>query len=132
MRHHGVQGVNEAWRRLFGQGVVTEPTLVNPHLIRYSQSSAGHSFTDQRPLSQLVLELGQDCNKIFDVPVIRVYGRDGRIFTLDHRRLWAFREANRPIRAISASPEELLRELWKHTTKNEGESIVIRGARGGK
>jgi hypothetical protein len=62
-----------------------------------------------------------------DVPAIRVVERDGDLFTLDNRRLEAFRRAGVPIRYRYATPEEAANEAFKFTTRNGGQSVRVRG-----
>ena len=56
----------------------------------------------------------------------RLVEKDGRIFTLDNRRLKAFQEAGIPIRyeKLDSIPKK---EIFKFTTKNQGVDIEIRG-----
>jgi hypothetical protein len=60
-------------------------------------------------------------------PPIRVFERNGEIFTLDNRRLFVFQRAGTPVRAVQATERELSAEAWKFTTKDEGRSIRVRG-----
>ncbi|WP_420724824.1 hypothetical protein [Hwanghaeella sp. LZ110] len=68
--------------------------------------------------------------KADDIPPIRIYERDGKISTLDHRRLIAAREAGTDIRYRKATPEEIRNGLRrKKTTLSDGESIAIKKPR---
>lgn len=60
------------------------------------------------------------------IPAIRIFEKDGKIFTLDNHRLKTFQEAGIPIRfeKMDAVPKN---ELFKFTTKNEGIDIEIKG-----
>lgn len=62
-----------------------------------------------------------------NIPAIRVVEREGILFTLDNRRLEAFRRARVVIPTRMATSEEIMREAWKFTTQNAGVSIKIRG-----
>lgn len=54
--------------------------------------------------------------------------RNGKIYTLDNRRLYCFKEAGlESIPVIFASLEEELKEAFKFSTKNDGISIQVRG-----
>jgi hypothetical protein len=55
-----------------------------------------------------------------------VFEKDGKIFTLDNRRLKAFQEAGIPIRTIKATPKEIANESWKMTTKTDGLTTKVR------
>lgn len=62
------------------------------------------------------------------VPAIRIVEKDGKIFTLDNRRLKAFQDAGVPINFQKVDFDNLpKKELDKFTTQNEGISIRIRG-----
>ena len=65
--------------------------------------------------------------KADQVPAIRLVDKDGVLFTLDNRRLEAFRRAEMNVPYRMATPEEAASEAWKFTTRNEGTSIRIRG-----
>jgi hypothetical protein len=58
---------------------------------------------------------------------IRVVERKGQLFTLDNRRLEAFRRARIPIRYQYATAKEAASEGWKFTSRNGGTSIRVRG-----
>jgi hypothetical protein len=63
-----------------------------------------------------------------DIPPIRVFRHtDGNIYSLDNRRLYAFKKAGIDPPQVWA-PEDLVKEQikWKMTTKNNGKSIRIR------
>jgi hypothetical protein len=64
----------------------------------------------------------------YDVPAIRILERDGKLFTLDNRRLEAFRRAGIDVPVRKASPQEIVDEAWKFTTDNDGVSVRIREA----
>ena len=70
---------------------------------------------------------------ICDIPTIRVVLKDGNYFTVDNRRLWAFREMER-LGKCREIPVRVIRELRgdKLTTKNGGISVVVRGDPGGR
>lgn len=63
-----------------------------------------------------------------DLPNIRVWKDDaGKIWTLDHRRLGAFKKAGLDEIPIQlATPEEVASQMWKMTTKNGGTSIKLK------
>ena len=62
-----------------------------------------------------------------DLPAIRTFERDGKIFSLDNRRLKAFQEAGVPIRTKPTTVDEIANEAFTFTSKSEGASIRIRG-----
>jgi len=60
-----------------------------------------------------------------DIPAIRVVEKDGLIYTLDNRRLYAFQKAGIPIKyqKLDAIPKN---QQFKFTTTNQGASIEVR------
>jgi hypothetical protein len=102
--------------------------LQNPWSIRFSQASIKATFQDGTSIDDLAAELRSGHIHPHDVPAIRVFERDGKLFTLDNRRLEAFRRAGVDVPMRMASLQEIADEAWKFTTPNEGVSIRIRGA----
>ena len=102
---------------------------VDPNTVRFSQDSIKPTFKDGRTIDDLAAGLRSGEVKPGDVPPVRVVNRDGELFTLDNRRLEAFRRADVPIPYRDATPAEAAREAYKFTTKNDGQSIRIRGER---
>lgn len=100
---------------------------INPKVVRFSQDSVGSGFRDGGSIDELVAGLRSGDIRPGDVPPIRVLRRDGDLYTLDNRRLEAFRQADKHIRFRVATPEEVARESYKFTTKDRGQSIRIRG-----
>lgn len=62
-----------------------------------------------------------------DLPPIRVFEKDGLIYSRDNRRLLAASEAGVPIKVVRAAPEKVAKEGWKMTTPNKGAIVCIRG-----
>jgi hypothetical protein len=54
---------------------------------------------------------------------------EGRLYTLDNRRLEAFRRAGLEVPYRMATPDEADSERWKFTTTNQGLSVIVRGER---
>jgi hypothetical protein len=102
--------------------------LLNPQRIRFSQASIKTTFRDGTSLDDLAEELRNGRLHPHEVPAIRIFERDGKLFTLDNRRLEAFRRAGVDIPVRMATPQEMAEESWKLTTPNDGVSIRIRGA----
>jgi RHS repeat-associated protein len=101
---------------------------VDPHTIRFSQNSIKRSFTNGATLREAIDGLKSGAVSPESFPPIRVFERNGQLFTLDNRRLYVFQEAGIPIRTVPATADEIRNEAWKLTTTNEGTSIVVRGA----
>jgi len=102
---------------------------IDPSKVRFSQSSINYHFKDRTMGTIDDLAEGLRSGKIApsDIPPIRVLEINGQLFTLDNRRLEAFRRAGVDIPYRYATPEEIARERWKFTTTNEGMTILVRG-----
>lgn len=100
---------------------------MNPHAIRFSQSSITYYFRDGTSIDELADSLRAGRTRPDDVPALRLVEKEGVYYTLDNRRLEAFRRANVEIPWRMADPEEVISESWKFTTTNEGASVHVRG-----
>lgn len=85
------------------------------------------TFRDGRSIDTLAEGLRHGHIHPHDIPAIRVFEHGGKLFTLDNRRLEAFRRAEVDVPVRVATPQEIAAEAWKFTTHNEGLSIRIRG-----
>ena len=101
--------------------------FINPHRVRFSQSSIKASFASGGTIADLVEQLSRGTVDPASVPPIRLLERDGELFTLDNRRLEAFRRAGVDVPYRMATPEEAASEAWKFTTRNQGTEIRVRG-----
>ncbi|WP_226467285.1 RHS repeat-associated core domain-containing protein [Luteimonas panaciterrae] len=101
--------------------------MINPALVRFSQDSVRAAFTAGNTIKSLAQGLANGAIKACDVPAIRLVIKEGKLFTLDNRRLEAFRRAGIEVPYRMATPEEAIKEAWKFTTKNEGVSVRVRG-----
>lgn len=110
------------------RGAASTAERISQATVRFSQDSAGRAFKDgSGTIDDLVQGLRTGRIKPGDVPPIRVTKRGGELFTLDNRRLEAFRGAGIEIPSTYATPEEVAAEAFKFTTRNGGTSIRIRG-----
>lgn len=103
------------------------PDRINPGVVRFSQSSIKAAFSDGRTIDDLAEGLKTAAVDAAGVPPIRLVGRDGELFTLDNRRLEAFRRAGVDVPYVMATPDEIADEAWKFTTRNGGVSVRVRG-----
>jgi hypothetical protein len=103
------------------------PVRIDPHLIRFSQSSIRYRFGNGTTIDDLAQGLKNGQIKVDDVPPLCLVERGGLLFSLDNRRLEAFRRAGMEAPCRMATPEEMQAESWKFTTTNNGLSIKIRG-----
>ena len=67
---------------------------IDPETVRFSQDSIKATFRDGGTIDQLAEELRNGSVNAEDVLPIRLFERDGKFFTLDNRRLEAFRRAD--------------------------------------
>jgi len=102
-------------------------TLAEPNIIRFTQESIKNTFKDGHTLRELIDDLKAGRVSADDLPAIRIFEKDGKIFSLDNRRLKAFQEAGVQIRTIPANEDEIANEAFKFTTTNNGTSIRVRG-----
>ncbi len=100
---------------------------MNPNSVRFTQESVRYRFKDGSSIDDLADALRNGRIRPEEVPPLRLVEIQGSLFTLDNRRLVAFRRAGQEIPWTMATPEEVLDEAWKFTTKNEGISVRIRG-----
>ncbi|MFE7974337.1 RHS repeat-associated core domain-containing protein [Streptomyces shenzhenensis] len=107
-------------------GLPAQGTIA-PGAVRFTQDSISANFKNGKSVRNLVDDLKTGKVTAGDLPPIRIFQKDGKIFSLDNRRLYAAREAGVNVRFVRASPAEVQNESWKFTTQNEGSSIVVRG-----
>ncbi len=99
---------------------------INPQEVRFGQSSIRATFRDGGTIDDLAEGLRDGTVDAESIPPIRLFEREGKLFTLDNRRLEAFRRAGMAIPYRMATSEEVQDESWKLTTQNEGASIRVR------
>ena len=104
---------------------------VNPKDVNFMQSSIKNQTGEHTVLGNAEA-LKSSALKATDLPEIRIWqDADGKLWTLDHRRLAAFRMAELdsvPFRW--ATDEEVANQMWKMTTKTNGISIKLKLADG--
>lgn len=100
---------------------------IDPYEVRFSQRTVSHRFRDGRTIDELADGLRTGRIDPEDVMPIRLVERDGRRFSLDNRRLDAFRRARVDVPYRMATPAEIVAEAWKFTTTNDGVSVRVRG-----
>ncbi|NXZ86494.1 hypothetical protein HZI30_06030 [Serratia fonticola] len=100
---------------------------LNPKDIHYMQSSIKNQ-TGAHTVLDNAAALANKTMKATDLPAIKVW-RDatGKIWTLDHRRLAAFKIAGLESVPVQwATAKEVAGQMWKMTTKTEGKSIILK------
>ncbi len=111
--------------------------LVDPSTIRFTQNSVGKnvngrtSFSDGTPLQNTIDALKSGGLKPEQIDPIRIFEKDGKIFTLDNRRLFAARQAGTKVNTRRATQEEITKDLnrkrSKFTTKSDGLIVSVNG-----
>ena len=98
---------------------------IDPKQVRFSQDSIDPRFKEGGSIEDLIAGLKAGKVDPSTIPAIRIVEKDGKIYTLDNRRLKVFQEACIPIKyeKLDAVPK---REGFKFTTKNDGIDIDIR------
>lgn len=96
---------------------------MDPFQVRFRQKSIANRFREGRTIEELAEELRSGGINPEDVPPLRLVEINGVYFTLDNRRLEAFRRAGVAIPWRMAAPEEVAAEAWKFTTDNDGKSV---------
>lgn len=78
---------------------------------------------------QLGIDLATGDASAADLPPIKVFWKDGNLFSLDNRRLFAGQMANVDLPCVMASPSDLTpaKMVKRFTTLNDGIGIVMRG-----
>jgi hypothetical protein len=100
---------------------------MDPNQVRFSQSSISYRIREGETIDDLAKGLRSGRIRPEEVSPLRLVEKDGLLFTLDNRRLEAFRRAGVPIPWRMATPEEAATQQWKFTTTNHGISVRVRG-----
>ncbi|MDE6433427.1 MAG: hypothetical protein K2L07_04290 [Lachnospiraceae bacterium] len=101
--------------------------MINPKEINFMQSSIKNQ-TGKYTVLENAEALKNGTLKASDLPNIKIWrDADGKIWTLDHRRLAAFRIAGlNEVPFQWATSEEVAGQMWKMTTKTGGKSIKLK------
>ncbi|KAL3867705.1 hypothetical protein ACJMK2_040572 [Sinanodonta woodiana] len=101
---------------------------LRPSEIYYCQNTIKNVFDGIGPIGQTLNDIVDGHLSVNDLTPIRVCWKNNRWFALDNRRLWIFKHLERmgkideiDVKEISEIPPE------KFTTKNDGNSIFVRG-----
>ncbi|HEY1028120.1 MAG TPA: hypothetical protein VGE28_10915, partial [Pseudomonas sp.] len=100
----------------------------NPADIKFTQNSVSNTFKDGQSLQTTIDGLKSGKISPDALPPIRVFEKDGVIYSLDNRRLLAVSQAGVPIKIVPATQAEVVKEAWKMTNPNGGEIICARGS----
>ena len=107
-------------------------TTLRPSEIRFIQDSIKWSFQDGESVNAVAEEVCSRTKSVRSFPTIQVVKRNNKYYSFDNRRLYVFRIAEYrgviadiPVRIV---PESRL-DLNRFTTKNDGRTVEVRGAR---
>jgi hypothetical protein len=107
-------------------GAAEVASSLNPKEINFMQSSIKNATGEYTVLDN-AKALKAGTLKPSDLPTIRVWKDEaGRIWTIDHRRLASFKLAgvdDIPVQWVTKDVVE--NQMWKMTTKNGGESVIV-------
>ncbi len=100
---------------------------LSPHRIRTVQNTAGDEFSDGTPMMSTVRKIKQgNIKKGEEIPPIKVYRHENKLYTLDNRRLYAHRRANKPIAYKIAEGREAEEDFQrKFSSMDTGMSMKI-------
>jgi RHS repeat-associated protein len=129
-----LQGVAARWSRstgllvfagVGGGGWHRKPTqeisTIRTDLVRFTQSSANQRLRTGENINDVIGALqgpgGEALAKGFEP--IRIFEQNGRLHTLDNRRLLIFSQAGRDVPFVWATPEQVAEESWKFTATTE-------------
>ncbi|MBB5037929.1 hypothetical protein [Prosthecobacter dejongeii] len=101
-------------------------TTMDPSLIRFSQNTISNNFSTGGTVKSLAADLRAGKVNATSVPPIRIFDKDGLMFTLDNRRLAAFQKAEVKVPYRIATSEEVAKDAKKFTTTNEGKSVEFK------
>ena len=101
------------------------PGTIHPDKIHFMQSSAKNQTGEYTVLGNAAnLSAGTLDPNILKIKVWN--DSTGKIWTLDHRRLAAFKIAKKCVPFEYASKQEVENQMWKMTTRNGGTSMKLK------
>ena len=104
---------------------------MDPSDIRFTQDSISSTFQDGSAVDDMVNGLKNGTIDPKSVKPIRVFQQNGKIYSLDNRRLYAFKQAgmdNIRVKWVNPKNKTIAQKIAKHfTTKTDGLSIIMRG-----
>jgi len=112
-----------------GPPQISSSGSINPQDVLFTQDSIKGTFTSGGSVDDLISGLQNGTIHPTDLPPIRLVQHDGQLFSLDNRRLFAFKAAGvDEIPYVLATPQEVVAE-WtqKFTTQTDGTTIRVRG-----
>lgn len=104
--------------------------FIDPYLVRFTQDSISSRFKggDRDSIDDLAEALRSGRVLPADIPPIRLVSREGKLYSLDNRRLETFRRAASSIPYRMATRAEADREFArKFDTTTDGLTVKVRG-----
>ncbi|WP_032927083.1 SpvB/TcaC N-terminal domain-containing protein [Leptospira santarosai] len=125
----GLQYIGGKIKNLTGLTSVKSYPTIDPSKVNFSQSSIKNTFTNKThpDINGLSKGLRDGTIKAKNIPPIRLVNKEGQLFSLDNRRLAAFKAAEKNVPYRMATKEEIAKESYKFSSKNNGESIRVKG-----
>ncbi len=102
-------------------------THVDPNKIRFTQDSISRIFGNGNTLESTINGLKSGKISPDNFSPIRIFERNGKVYSLDNRRLEVFQKAGMDIPTVRATPQEIKNESWKIHPINDGKTIKVRG-----
>jgi len=102
--------------------------MVNPHIIRFSQPTISQNFSGGGNINDLIQGLISGRIKVSDIPIIRVIEQEGKLISLDNRRLAAFKAAkieSIPIQRVSLKDPKIQLEFKNKFKPIDGGSLNV-------
>ena len=100
---------------------------ISPYKVRFTQDSIAAEFSDGGSVFDMIKKLRDGSINSESFPPIKIFVKDGVFYSVDNRRLFAFQQANLPIKyEIIINPQMFIRQAFKFTTLNDGREIIVR------
>jgi hypothetical protein len=100
---------------------------IDPHQVRFSQRAISYRFKNGGTIDEMAAGLRDGSIKPEDIPPIRLVERNGMLYTIDNRRLEAFRRAGVEVPYRMATRREIRRNQFKFDRDAAETSIIVRG-----
>lgn len=102
---------------------------LNSSDVRFTQDSISANFRDGRSVQELIDNMRSGSVVPDDLPALRVFEENRKIYSLDNRRLFAAKESKSKVNVEFVDPQErsVAKEIKrKFSTINDGESIIVK------
>ena len=122
------QGLPDWERYLRENASVTNSSgALDPSSVKFTQNSIGVNFGNGSSVNDLITGLRNGSIDPNSLPPIRTFEVNGQLFSLDNRRLYAYRQAGVDVPTTPATATEIARDSrFKFSTINGGQDIEVR------